>query len=316
MTGQDAPVTNRPFRFGVLIWGADSADEWRAKARRAEAAGFDTLLIADHLVDGMYSSLSALVVAAEATERLRVGTLVLNNDFRHPVLLAREAAVVDLMTGGRLELGLGAGHMKHEYDQAGIAFDPAGVRVSRMTEAAEIIRRLLAGEELTFAGAHYRVDAHRCYPIPARPVPLLIGGNGRRVLRCAARLADIVSFTGFSQVEGAQAVNPTHFTDDGLAAQLEWVRDAAGERFDQLELSTLVQGVTITDDRRATAADLQPLLPALSVDDILRSPYGLIGTPAQIADQVRERRDRLGVTYLTVFEKDLEAAAQIIELLR
>jgi probable F420-dependent oxidoreductase len=264
----------------------------------------------------MYSSMSALVVAAEATERLRVGTLVLNNDFRHPVVLAREAAVVDVMTDGRLELGLGAGHMKHEYDQAGITFDPAAVRVARMAEAAEIVRRLLAGEELTFHGTHYRVDAHRCYPVPTQPVPLVIGGNGRRVLRCAGRLADIVNFTGFSQVEGARDVNPTHFTDDGLAAQLAWVRDAAPDRFDQLELSTLVQGVTITNDRRATATELQPLLPALSVADILHSPYGLIGTPNQIAEQLRERRDRLGISYITVFEKDLEPMATIIELLR
>ena len=309
-------MSARPFRFGVSIWGAATRDEWRTKARRAEAAGFDSLLMADHLVDGMYSSLSALVVAAEATERLRVGTLVLNNDFRHPVVLAREAAVIDLMTDGRLELGLGAGHMKHEYDQAGITFDPPAVRVARMAEAAEIIRRLLAGEALTFAGAHYRVEAHRCYPVPAQPVPLLIGGNGRRVLRCAAQQADIVSFTGFSQVEGARHVNPTHFTDDGLAAQLKWVRDAAPHRFEQLELSTLVQGVTITDDRVAAATELQPLLPALTVDDILRSPYGLIGTPDQIAEQVRERRDRLGVSYITVFEKDLEHMEKVIDLLR
>ena len=300
----------------MSIWGAASRAEWRQKARRVEDAGFDTLLIADHLVDGMYSSLSALVAAAEATERLRVGTLVLNNDFRHPLVLAREAAVVDLMTDGRFELGLGAGHMKHEYDQAGLAFDPPAVRVARMTEAAEIIRDLLAGEEVSFAGIHYRVDRHRCYPVPAQPVPLLIGGNGRRVLRTAARLADIVGFTGFSQVEGERYVNPTHFTDEGLAAQIEWVRAAAAHRFDDLELSTLVQGITVTDDRLAAAAEVQPLLPTLTTDDILRSPYALFGTHRQIADQLSERRARLGVSYLTVFEKDLEPMARVIELVR
>lgn len=309
-------MSDRPFRFGLSVWGAMSRAEWREKARRAEATGFDTLLIADHLADGMFSSLGALVAAAEATERIRVGTLVLNNDFRHPVLLARDAAVVDLLTDGRLELGLGAGHMKHEYDGTGITFDTPQVRVARMTEAATIIRGLLAGEEVTFEGDHYRVHAQRGYPVPARPVPLLIGGNGRAVLRAAARLADIVGFTGFSQVEGERNVNPNRFTDERLREQIGWVRVEAPQRFDQLELSTLVQGVTITSDRRATARELQPLLPALTVDDILSSPYGLMGTPAQIADQLRDRRDRLGISYLTVFEKDLDAMADVIALVK
>jgi probable F420-dependent oxidoreductase len=311
------PTEPRPFRFGVSIWGAGTGAEWRRKARRAEAAGFDTVLIADHLVDGMLSPLAPLVAAAEATDRLRVGTLVLNNDFRHPVVLAREAATVDLLTDGRLELGLGAGHMKHEYDQVGLAFDAPAVRVARMTEAAEIIRRLLAGEEVTYAGEHYRVDRHQCFPPPTQPrLPLLIGGNGRRLLAAAARLADIVSFTGFSQVEGERTVNPTHFTLEGLDAQLAWVRAEAGERFGQLELSTLVQGVTITGDRRGAAHEVQPLLPKLSVDDLLSSPYALIGTADQIAGQLREERARLGVSYITVFEKDLDTMAGIIELLK
>jgi len=129
-------------------------------------------------------------------------------------------------------------------------------------------------------------------------------------------LADIVSFTGFSQVEGERSVNPTHFTDDGLRAQIAWVNSAAAERFDQLELSTLVQGVTITTDRYAAAREVQPLLPALMVDDVLSSPYSLIGTAEQIADQLRERRDRLGISYITVFEKDLEPMARVIELLK
>lgn len=309
-------MTVRPFRFGISVWGAESRDDWRRKAQRAEAAGFDTLLIADHLVDGMFSSLAALVAAAEATNHIRVGTLVMNNDFRHPVVLARDAAVVDLLTDGRLELGLGAGHMKHEYDGAGLTFDPPQLRVARMAEAATIIRGLLAGDEVTFHGEHYRVGAQRCYPVPPQPVPLLIGGNGRGVLRTAARLADIVGFTGFSQVEGERNVNPNHFTDARLGEQIEWVRRAAADRFDGLELSTLVQGVTITSDRRATAAELQPLLPALSIDDILSSPYGLIGTPEQIADQLLDRRERLGISYITVFEKDLDAMADVIERVR
>jgi probable F420-dependent oxidoreductase len=307
----------RPFRFGVSVWGASSASEWRDKARQAEAAGFDVLLVPDHLVEGMLPPLIPLVAAADATERLRVGTLVVNNDFHHPVVLAREAATVDLLTDGRLELGLGAGHMKFEYDQAGLTFDPPAVRVARMAESAEIIKGLLAGEEVTFDGRFYHVAGHRGFPRPRQErVPLLIGGNGRQVLATAARLADIVGFTGFSQVEGEQNVNPTHFTDAGLAEQVGWVKASAGDRFDQLELSVLVQGVTLTDDRAAVAAQLQQQVPTLSVDDILSSPYSPIGTANQIAEELAERRERLGISYITVFEKDMTAMTEVMAVLR
>jgi len=310
-------ATGRPFRFGVSIRGASTPKEWRHKARQAEAAGFDTLLTADHLVDGMLAPLTSLVVAAEATARIRIGTLVLNNDFRHPVVLAREAATVDLLTDGRLELGLGAGHMKVEYDEAGISYDPAAMRVGRLDEAAQILRLLWDGTALDFAGEYYKVEGSRCFPLPSQnPLPLLIGGNGRRVLSVAARSADIVSFTGFSQIEGTRDVNPTHFTRQGLTTQGGWVRAVAGVRAIRLELSTLVQGVTLTGDRRSTAQDLQPLLPSLSVDDILDSPYGLIGTAQQIADQLRQQRELLGISYITVFEKDLEAMSGVIALLK
>jgi probable F420-dependent oxidoreductase len=310
-------MTARPFRFGVSIQTAATRAEWSEKARRAESFGFDTVLVADHLVDNMLSPFTALLAAADATERLRVGTLVLNNDFRHPALVAREAAVVDLLSDGRFELGLGAGHMKFEYDEVGLQFDPPSVRVERMTESAEVIRRLLDGETVTFDERHYHLTEHRCFPVPPRHVPLLIGGNGRRVLTAAARLADIVGFTGFSQVEGNTAgqVNPTHFTEAGLRQQIDWVLAAAPERFDGIELSTLVQGITITDDRRAAAEDVQPLLPMLTVDEILSSPYSLIGTYEEIATQLRDRRDQLGISYVTVFEKDLEPMARLIELL-
>jgi probable F420-dependent oxidoreductase len=307
----------RPFRFGVSVWGASSASEWRDKARQAEAAGFDVLLVPDHLVEGMLPPLIPLVAAADATERLRVGTLVINNDFHHPVVLAREAATVDLLTDGRLELGLGAGHMKFEYDQAGLTFDPPAVRVARMAESAEIVKGLLAGDEVTFEGRYYHVTGHRGFPRPRQErVPLLIGGNGRRVLAIAARLADIVGFTGFSQVEGEQNVNPTHFTDAGLAEQVGWVKASAGDRFDQLELSVLVQGVTLTDDREAVAAQLKQQVPTLSIDDIVSSPYSLTGTAGQIAEQLAERRERLGISYITVFDKDLTAMSEVMAVLR
>src|SRR5262249_3947045 len=157
--------------------------------------------------------LTPLVLAAEVTDRLRVGTLVINNDFRHPLLVAREAATIDLLTDGRLELGIGAGHMKFEYDESSYAFDPAPVRIARLGEAVEMIRALWPGYPVNYLGDSYRITNHHCYPLPLQqPLPILMGGNGRRMLATAARLADIVGFTGFSQVAGEHRVNASHYT--------------------------------------------------------------------------------------------------------
>ena len=183
----------RPFRFGVSVRHARSHAELVEKARKIEALGYDMLTVPDHLTD-LIAPMPALVSAAEATQRLRVGTNVLNNDFRHPVLVAREAAAVDLLTDGRLQLGLGAGSIRSEYDQAGFGFDTGGARVARLAEAVAIIKGLLEGEQVSFTGRHYRVTGHRIEPLPVqRPhPPILIGGNGRRLLALAAREADIV----------------------------------------------------------------------------------------------------------------------------
>jgi probable F420-dependent oxidoreductase len=286
----------RPFRFGVSIPSAGSRREWQEKARRAEASGFDVLLVADHL-DALFPPLAALVSAADATERLRVGTFVVNNDFRHPVLLARDAATVDLLTDGRFELGLGAGHMKHEYDEAGLHFDPPAVRVARLGESVRIVKQLLSGEETTYVGEHYTVRAHRSFPTPAQPrVPILVGGNGRRLLQLAAREADIVGFTGFSQVEGTRDVSLSHFTAAGAARRVAWVRECAGLRFDQLELNALIQRVGVDDDRG--------------------SPFVLAGSPAAMADALRERREQLGLSYFVVFEPAMDTFAPVIARLR
>jgi probable F420-dependent oxidoreductase len=305
----------RPFRFGVQIVTATGRRDWQEKARHAEALGFDVLHVADHLSD-TFPPLAALCTAADATERLRVGTFVVNNDFRHPVVLAREAATIDLLTDGRLELGLGAGHMKHEYDEAGLRFDPAAVRVTRLEESVAIIKQLLAGDTTTFTGRHYTVQAHHVYPLPVQqPVPLLVGGNGRRVLALAAREADIVGFTGFSQVEGTRNVNLSHFTAAGTQRQVDWVRESAGARFDDLELNALLQHVEITDDPRAAFAPLCERT-GYPVDDALTSPFLLAGSARAMADALRQRRDQLGLSYYVVFERAMDDFARVIEHLR
>src|SRR6266545_3598286 len=229
------------FRFGVNVGRATSRAEWTEKARKLEDLGYSVLTVPDHLTD-LLAPLPALVSAAEATTHLRVGTNVLNNDLRHPVLVAREAATVDLLTDGRFELGLGAGHMQSEYDQVGLGFDAAGTRVARLAEAVTIIKGLLTGEPVTFVGRHYRVTNHQLYPLPVqRPhPPVLIGGNGRQLLTLAAQEADIMGLTGFTLRRGGTAPDFTGWKAAGIEERMQLIREAAGDRYAHIELNALV----------------------------------------------------------------------------
>jgi probable F420-dependent oxidoreductase len=203
--------------------------------------------------------------------------------------------------------------MKSEYDEVGLGFDAAGVRVERLAESVDLVRRLLVGETVTHAGEHYRLDGHRCFPVPSSPVPLLIGGNGTRLLQLAATAADIVGFAGFHQVHGTSDVALSHFTAAGLEDRLAVVREAAGPRFDDLELNLLVQVVRVTDDRRAEAEELAEHFPRLTAEDLLDSPFLLLGTHQQMAEQLVERRERFGVSYVVVFEPSHIDLAPVVE---
>ena len=219
----------RPFRFGVGIWQVNSRAELAEKARKVEALGYDTLNFPDHLTDRI-APIPAVVSAAEATSRLRIGTNVLNNDLRHPVLVAREAATLDLLSDGRFQLGLGAGSIKSEYDEAGLRFDTGRVRVARLAEAVGIIKRLLRGEEVSFSGRYYQIAGHKLAPLPVqRPhPPILIGGNGPQLLTLAAREADIVGFSGITFREGgALPPNVSAWRAAAVDERLRLVRAAA-----------------------------------------------------------------------------------------
>jgi len=302
-----------PFRFGVSVWSASSRGEWKAKARKAEDDGFDTLSVPDHLTAGMFPPLVALCTAAEATTRLRVGTLVLNNEFRHPALVARDAACIDVLTDGRFELGIGAGHMASELASLGLPFEPAATRIARLEEAVSLIQSLLAEEKVTLQAEHYSVHDHALFPRPVqRPIPMLIGGNDRRVLELAARKASIVGFTGFFPTERGTRVSAAHFTASGFESRLQLVRAAAGERFAALELHALIQAVVRTDDARAAAETLQARMPGLSTEDILESPFVLLGTPEQMESALLDRRRRFGLSYFTVFEPAAGALAPVV----
>jgi probable F420-dependent oxidoreductase len=305
----------RSFRFGVSVRRAENRREWQEKARRVEALGYSSFLVPDHLAD-ILPPLVPLVSAAEATETLRVGTFVLNNDLRHPALVARDSAAIDLLTDGRFELGLGAGHMESEYDEIGLSFDPGRVRVERLAESVVIIKRLLAGEELTFAGTHYTLKRHRIHPMTVqkpRP-PLLLGGNSRPLLGLAAREAEIVSFLGFSHRRGGRDFDLRAFTDAGTAERVTIVREAAGNRFAGLELNAVVQRVIVSGRPRRAAAEFARDS-RLSVDDVLNSPYVLIGSPDRIAEALEEKREHHGFSYWVILEDSVEAFAPVVSRL-
>jgi len=303
------------FRFGVSVRSAQSRAEWQEKARKIEALGYSSLTVPDHLND-LLAPIAAVVSAAEATTHLRVGTNVLNNDLRHPVLVAREAATADLLTDGRFQLGLGAGSIRSEYEQAGLAFDRGATRVERLAEAVTIIKRLLMDDEVNFAGRHYRVTGHHIAPPPVqKPHPaILIGGNGPRLLSLAAQEADIVGFSGITfQRGGAVAPDLSGWRVPEVDERVRLVREVAGEeRFERLELNALVQRVIVTDDRYKAAEELTSRWTQLSPDEIIQSPYVLIGTIEQIIEDLQERRERWGFSYYVVQEPYFEALAPVV----
>jgi probable F420-dependent oxidoreductase len=279
--------------------------EWDQRVRRVDDLGHDVLLIPDHL--GLWPPLSPLVAAASVSDRLRFGVQVLNNEFWNPVLLARDAAAADVLTDGRLELGFGAGHTADEFAAAGIPYERPAVRVARLAEAVPLVRRLLAGETVDHDGDRYRLVAAATELATAQhPVPVMIGGNGDRLLSLAAREADIVSLVGFTAGTGRTHNDLSHFTWDGLADRIGHVRAQAGDRFDAVELSILVQHVEVTPDRRAAAERWAGGV--LDAGILLDSPFVLLGTPGDLADQV-SRLAQAGVTYLTTFEPCAEALA-------
>ena len=305
----------KPFRFGVNLWRATSRAEWGESARKVEALGYDILTVPDHLTDRM-APMPALISAAEATKHLRVGTNVLNNDLRHPVLVAREAATVDLLSDGRFQLGLGAGSIRSEYEEAGLGFDRGGTRVERLAEAVTVIKRLLSGEQVTFGGGHYRVSGHKIAPLPVQKPhpPILIGGNGRRLLALAAREADIVGLSGLTLRQGGAAPpDLSAWRVSAVDERIQLVREAAGDR--RPELNALVQRVVVTEDRHGAAEELTRRWSQLSADEILQSPYVLIGTVGQIVEDLLARRELWGISYYVVQAPYLDAFAPVVSRL-
>jgi len=305
----------RAFRFAVQEHGATDAADWRERARRAEALGYSTLYLPDHFTD-QPGPIAALMAAAGATTKLRIGSLVFDNDYRHPVVLAKEAATLDVLSEGRLDFGLGAGWLRSDYDRSGIAYDTAGTRIERMEEGLKIVKGLWSGKSFSFEGKHYSVKDLEGTPVPLQKPhpPILLGGGGRKMLTIAGREADIMN-VNYDLREGR--IN-SELVRTGMAAatdeKLQWIRDAAGDRFDAIELSVTIFLATITDDRDSMAAGVAAGL-GLEPSDILDMPHFLIGTVDQIVEDIRRRRERYGISYVIVPGEVGESFGPVVERL-
>ena len=305
----------KPFRFGIQSTGPADAEGWVALARRVEALGYDTLTCADHF-DGQFAPVPALVAAAEATTTLRLGTMVLANDFRHPVVTAKEIATVDLLSGGRLEFGIGAGWMTTDYEQAGLPMDRPGVRIARLAEAIDVIRPLVAGETVDHQGEHYRINGLVGTPAAVqRPaVPLVVGGGGRRILELAGRVADIVGINVDLRAGVIdERAGPTG-TPEATDRKIGWVRDAAGDRFDAIELQVRVHVAAPTDDPEGMAEVMAPAL-GIAPADALASPHALVGSVPEMVETLQARRERWGISYIGLSVDAMESMAPVVDAL-
>lgn len=309
---------NRNFRFGVVGESIRSGAGLADTARRAEELGYDVLVLRDHFVAEPFGEqlapLVALASAASVTGTLRLGTMVLANDYRHPVVLAKEAATLDHLSGGRFELGVGAGWLREEYEAAGMEFDGAGVRVGRLEESLRILRSLLAGEKTTFAGDHYRVDGLTVFPVPERRPPLVVGAGSRRMLGIAGRRADTVGVLPRALPDGTISDEITERLPDTIARKADWVREAAGDR--DVELSMMVTPAFGPDPRRA-AAKVAVLRGwgTSAAELVLDMPSQFVGPPEHVAEQMLARRDRYGFTYYQVPDALMEEFAPVVPLL-
>ncbi|NLV55622.1 MAG: TIGR03621 family F420-dependent LLM class oxidoreductase [Acidimicrobiales bacterium] len=305
-----------PFRFGIQCSSPPDVDRrhWTDLARRLEDLGVHRMTVSDHL-DDQLAPFAALMAAADATTTLRVGALVLSNDYRHPAIVAKEAATIDLLSDGRFELGLGAGWMTSDYEHAGIPMDPPPVRVARLEEAVRVVRALFSPGPCHFAGEHYRIDGLAGTPKPVQdPLPIVIGGGGRRVLEVAGRHADVVGLNPKLPHGVIDARAGADATEAATDRKLGWIRAAAGDRFDRIEIQTRIHLVVVTDDRPGTAEALAGGF-GLSPEEALRSPHALCGSVEQIADDLVERRERFGISGIGLSLHDLDAMEPVIRRL-
>ena len=293
-----------PFRFGIKLRNAPSGAAWRDMARKAEGLGYSTLFLADHFEES-WNPTVALTVAAEATTTLKLGALVYDNDYRHPLVLARDVAAMDLFSEGRVEFGIGAGWRTSDYEQSGIVLDRPGVRIDRMIEAVECMKRLWTDDHASFAGQYYTLTNATCHPRPFTRggPPICIGGGGRKVLTAAARHASIIGVnpeltSGTAGIEAGKTAVSERYSE-----RIDWIRQAAGDRFGSIELQVQTQIEQVVPNRREVAANLAPMF-GLTPDEALEMPIVLVGTVDEICDDLVARRETYGFSYIVVHDTD------------
>jgi probable F420-dependent oxidoreductase len=303
-----------PFRFGVTVLGATSKQEWISKVRKVEDLGYSVLQAPDHL-GNQFSPLLALQAAAEASSTLRLGTVVLDINYRQLALLAKEAATLDVLSEGRFELGLGAGWIARESQMAGIPFDPPDVRVGRLEEALHILKGLFADGSMTFSGRYYSTSGFEVFPKPVQHPhpPLLVSGGGKRMLSIAGREASIIMLNPRVAQDG-NSIDMDDATTKATAQQIAWIREAAGDRFDQIEIGNFVLGGVRTDKnqppdpliarafRSRTTGEQQPP----------QGIYTLVGSVDQICEQVLANREQFGISYIGIVEDNLDTFAPVV----
>ncbi|WP_116202624.1 TIGR03621 family F420-dependent LLM class oxidoreductase [Amycolatopsis circi] len=300
-------MARHPFRFGVVVRKAESGRAWAERARLVEDLGFSTLLVPDHVLGPRFAPIAAMTAAAAATTTLRVGTLVFANDYRHPVVLGKELATVDVLSDGRLDVGLGTGWMRADYDGAGLPFDPPKERFERFAEAIEVLRGVWSDGPFSFEGKHYRITDLVQEPKPLqKPFPkLLLPGGGPKMLRLAGRYADYVNLTLRVKADGT-APDETDGGLDAFLRKVELIREGAGDRFDQIEIGTSVQQVGVPAEKETWSA--------VNTSRQDSTPQVLLGDTAQMVDKLRYWRDEHGLSYYVLHnDKDLDTFAPVVK---
>jgi probable F420-dependent oxidoreductase len=304
---------DRKFRFGVQVASAASAAEWRDKARKMEDLGYSTLFMPDHFVETKLAPMTAISFAAAHTTTLRIGMLVLGNDYKHPAVTAKEAATIDVLSDGRLEFGLGAGWMQTDYDALGMPYDRPGVRIDRLEEALTVINGAWANGAYDFQGRHYSITGYDGLPKPIqqpRP-PILIGGGGQRVLRLAGREADIVGINPNLRKGAITADAVTSSLAAETLQKVEWVKEGAGARFDDLELQIRYFVAAITDDPKGLADVMAPGF-GITAEQTLDSGVALAGSVDLCCETLQRRREEWGVSYIVLGDDNFEAFAPVV----
>jgi probable F420-dependent oxidoreductase len=296
----------KPFHFLADARAAVPGKELAEKARRAESIGFHALVVPDHLIDQM-SPVPVMTAIAAATERLRVSAFVFNNDLRHPAVLAQDLASLDLLSDGRLDVAIGAGWNKPEYDAIGLRFDPTPIRQARLSEAVAVLKGCFADGPFSFSGEHYTVTEYDGRPKPVQKPhpPFFIGGGGRRTLSLAGREADIVGLA--PRIGKDRKVDARSLTFEATVEKIGWVREAAGDRFDRLEFNVYPSSwpITVTDDLQGEARRVIDGLKErtgveLTEADVLDSPHIFIGSIDRFVEKFEGLRERLGISSFMV----------------